>query len=106
MSDHFHIELRFLGIASSPAFVREPEGNGCAERFICTLTENSSSGSSASTPSKPCARRSSPSSKTATTHRVAHRGWNVASSIVVAWIVTLPASALIAAVFYGLATLF
>jgi putative transposase len=30
-------ELRFLGIASSPAFVREPEGNGCAERFIRTL---------------------------------------------------------------------
>ena len=27
------------GIASSPAFVREPEGNGCAERFIRTLKE-------------------------------------------------------------------
>ena len=25
---------------SSPAFVREPEGNGCAERFIRTLKEN------------------------------------------------------------------
>ena len=24
-------ELSFLGIESSPAFVREPEGNGCAE---------------------------------------------------------------------------
>jgi transposase InsO family protein len=33
-------ELRFLGITSSPAFVREPEGNGCAERFIRTLTEH------------------------------------------------------------------
>ena len=33
-------ELAFLGIASSPAFVREPEGNGCAERFIRTLKEN------------------------------------------------------------------
>ena len=33
-------ELRFLGITSSPAFVREPEGNGCAERFIRTLKEN------------------------------------------------------------------
>jgi PiT family inorganic phosphate transporter len=32
--------------------------------------------------------------------------WNVASSIVVAWIVTLPASGVIAAVFYALATLF
>ena len=30
-------EIRFLGIASSPAFVREPEGNGCAERFIRVL---------------------------------------------------------------------
>ncbi len=25
---------------SSPAFVQEPEGNGCAERFIRTLKEN------------------------------------------------------------------
>jgi putative transposase len=39
MSDHFQTELRFLGIESSPAFVREPEGNGCAERFIRTLKE-------------------------------------------------------------------
>jgi hypothetical protein len=36
----FQEELRFLGISSSPAFVREPEGNGCAERFIRTLKEN------------------------------------------------------------------
>ena len=33
-------QLAFLGIASSPAFVRAPEGNGCAERFIRTLKEN------------------------------------------------------------------
>jgi transposase InsO family protein len=39
MSDHFQAELRFLGITSSPAFVREPEGNGCAQRFIRTLKE-------------------------------------------------------------------
>jgi transposase InsO family protein len=39
MSDYFQDELRFLGIVSSPAFVREPEGNGCAERFIRTLKE-------------------------------------------------------------------
>jgi putative transposase len=39
MSDLFQAELRFLGIVSSPAFVREPEGNGCAERFIRTLKE-------------------------------------------------------------------
>ena len=40
MSDHFQKELAFLGINSSPAFVRSPEGNGCAERFIRTLKEN------------------------------------------------------------------
>ena len=40
MSHHFRAEIRFLGIESSPAFVREPEGNGCAERFIRTLKEN------------------------------------------------------------------
>jgi len=39
MSDHFQGELRFLGIESSPPFVREPEGNGCAERFVRTLKE-------------------------------------------------------------------
>lgn len=39
MSEHFQAELRFLGIESSPAFVRQPEGNGCAERFIRTLKE-------------------------------------------------------------------
>ena len=40
MSDHFQKELKFLGIESSPSFVRAPEGNGCAERFIRTLKEN------------------------------------------------------------------
>lgn len=39
LSDHFQEELRFLGIESSPAFVRAPEGNGVAERFIRTLKE-------------------------------------------------------------------
>ena len=40
MSDTFQKELTFLGIESSPAYVRAPEGNGCAERFIRTLKEN------------------------------------------------------------------
>ena len=40
VSHAFQAEIRFLGIESSPAFVREPEGNGCAERFIRTLKEN------------------------------------------------------------------
>jgi putative transposase len=40
VSHPFQGEVRVLGIASSPAFVREPEGNGCAERFIRTLKEN------------------------------------------------------------------
>mgnify|MGYP003385048268 CR=1 FL=1 len=39
MSDYFQAELGFLGITSSPAFVRAPEGNGVAERFIRTLKE-------------------------------------------------------------------
>jgi putative transposase len=40
VSHDFQAELRFLGIRSSPAFVREPEGNGCAERFVRVLKEN------------------------------------------------------------------
>jgi putative transposase len=40
VADDFQRELAFLGIKPSPAFVREPEGNGCAERFIRTLKEN------------------------------------------------------------------
>jgi transposase InsO family protein len=40
VSHHFQAEIRFLGIESSPAFIREPEGNGCAERFIRVLKEN------------------------------------------------------------------
>jgi transposase InsO family protein len=40
VANDFQKELAFLGIASSPAFVRAPEGNGCAERFIRTLKEN------------------------------------------------------------------
>lgn len=30
MSEHFQKEIAFLGIERSPAFVRAPEGNGCA----------------------------------------------------------------------------
>lgn len=39
LSRHYQGELAFLGAASSPAFVREPEGNGCVERFWRTLKE-------------------------------------------------------------------
>lgn len=39
MSEDFQSEIRFLGIESSPAFVRQPEGNGCIERFFRTLKE-------------------------------------------------------------------
>ena len=35
----FQKELVFLGIESSPGWVREPQTNGCAERFIRTLKE-------------------------------------------------------------------
>jgi putative transposase len=37
MRDDFQREIRFPGLVSSPAFVREPEGNGCIERFFRTL---------------------------------------------------------------------
>ena len=40
VADDFQRELDFLGLESSPAFVREPEGNGCVERFIRVLKEN------------------------------------------------------------------
>ena len=40
MSRVFQDELRCLGLTSSPAFVREPQGNGCAERCIRTLKEH------------------------------------------------------------------
>lgn len=39
MSDDFQAEVKFLGIEPSPAFVRQPEGNGCIERFFRTLKE-------------------------------------------------------------------
>jgi transposase InsO family protein len=40
LADDFQQEVDFFGIESSPSFVREPEGNGVAERFIRTLKEN------------------------------------------------------------------
>jgi len=40
VSHDFQAEIRFLGLGSPPPLVREPEGNGCAERFIRTLKEN------------------------------------------------------------------
>ena len=40
MSHDFQEEIAFLGITSSPAFVRAPEGNGGAERFVRILKEN------------------------------------------------------------------
>ena len=40
MSGDFQDEIECLGIEASASFVREPEGNGVAERFIRTLKEN------------------------------------------------------------------
>lgn len=40
MAGDFQDEIKCLGIEASPSFVREPEGNGVAERFIRTLKEN------------------------------------------------------------------
>ena len=39
ISKVFQAELRFLCIESSPSYVREPQCNGVAERFIKTLKE-------------------------------------------------------------------
>jgi hypothetical protein len=39
MADDFQNEIKCFGILSSPAFVRQPEGNGVAERAIRTLKE-------------------------------------------------------------------
>lgn len=39
LSADFQAELTFLGMTSSPAFVRQPEGNGCIERFFRTIKE-------------------------------------------------------------------
>ena len=36
MSGDFQDEIKCLGIEASPSFVRQPEGNGVAERFIRT----------------------------------------------------------------------
>lgn len=40
VSDVFQDEIAFLGIESSPSYVREPQGNGIAERFVRVLKEN------------------------------------------------------------------
>jgi len=39
MSDDYQAEISFLGMESSPSLVRQPECNGCVERFIRTLKE-------------------------------------------------------------------
>ncbi len=39
ISEDFQDEIAFLGLKSSPAFVRAPEGNGCVERAVRTLKE-------------------------------------------------------------------
>jgi transposase InsO family protein len=39
LSEHFQNQIKFWGIASSFAFVREPETNGVVERFNRTLKE-------------------------------------------------------------------
>jgi transposase InsO family protein len=65
MSDHFQKEIGFLGIESSPAFVRAPEGNGCAERFIRT-PRKTCCGCATSRRSRNCARHCWRSAKSTT----------------------------------------
>ena len=40
ISHDFQNEIAWLGAKSLSSFVRAPQGNGCAERFIRTLKEN------------------------------------------------------------------
>lgn len=40
ISEDFQQEIAFLGIKDSPSYVREPQGNGIAERFVRILKEN------------------------------------------------------------------
>ena len=40
MSAHFQNQLKVCGMVPSFAFVRQPEGNGVAERLIRTLKES------------------------------------------------------------------
>ena len=40
LADDFQQEIAFFGMEGSASFVREPEGNGVAERFIRPLKEN------------------------------------------------------------------
>ena len=39
LTDHVQNQLRYFGIASSFAFLKEPETNGVVERFLRTLKE-------------------------------------------------------------------
>lgn len=39
MSDDLRRPIRFLGMASSPALARDPEGNGTIARFLRTLKQ-------------------------------------------------------------------
>ena len=40
IADDFQNEIKFLGIKDSASYVREPQGNGIAERFVRLLKEN------------------------------------------------------------------
>ena len=40
IADDFQQEIAFLGIKDSASYVREPQGNGIAERFVRILKEN------------------------------------------------------------------
>lgn len=39
ISRYFQSEIKWCGLEASPSFIRQPEGNGIAERFIKTLKE-------------------------------------------------------------------
>ena len=78
MAHDFQNGIRWLGISSSPAFIRAPEGNGCAERVRhgartggalmahSGRSRRPCSGSGPSRPSRSSARRCSRSAKPTT----------------------------------------
>ena len=66
MSHDFQREVAWLGAASSPAFVRAPEGNGCGPSASSGPSRKTSPGSGPSPPSRSSASPSSSSARPTT----------------------------------------
>ena len=64
MSDDFHAELRFLGIVSSPAFVRPARGERLHRTVLSAPSRNSCCGCATLRMSRTCSRRCAPFKET------------------------------------------